>query len=39
MPAAKRGKSGPQGGRPKGARNRSTEEWRKSLETTQLKAA
>jgi hypothetical protein len=31
MPPAARGKSGPQGGRPKGARNRSTQEWRQYL--------
>ncbi len=30
MPAA-RGVSGPKGGRPKGARNRSTEEWRQFM--------
>ncbi len=31
LPVSPRGVSGPQGGRPKGARNRSTEEWRQYL--------
>lgn len=31
MPAAQRGVSGPKGGRPAGARNKSTEEWREYI--------
>lgn len=31
LPLAQKGKSGPQGGRPPGARNRSTEEWARFL--------